>query len=63
MLYEVITDSYYSVLELEALGFKQTGVLPIALDPARYTLEVNAGLLDTYRKKRPLLLFVSYNFV
>lgn len=52
-------DSDYSVLELKKLGFVKTGVLPLALDESDYDVPSSEALLDLYRDKRPLLLFVG----
>jgi glycosyltransferase involved in cell wall biosynthesis len=51
--------SEYSVLELENSGFIKTGILPIAIDESDYNAPSSDVLLDNYRDKRPLLLFVG----
>lgn len=51
--------SEYSVQELKELGFVKTGVLPVALDESYYDVPSSEALLDLYRDKRPLLLFVG----
>ncbi len=51
--------SAYNEAELREAGFARTGVLPIALAPADYTLEPNHTLLREYRDGYVHLLFVG----
>lgn len=52
--------SPYNVLELQAAGFPQTDVLPIALDPQLYhNTPINSKLATQIQTKKPLLLFVG----
>ncbi len=52
-------DSEYNRAELTAMGFRNTGVLPIAIDFARYQEEGNAALKKRYADSRTNLLFVG----
>jgi glycosyltransferase involved in cell wall biosynthesis len=52
-------DSEYNRQELESLGFRQTGVLPIAVDTGRVTQRVERPALDELLDDR----FVNFLFV
>lgn len=52
-------DSEFNRAELERLGFAPTGVLPIAIDFARYSEPSNAALRKRLRDSRTNLLFVG----
>jgi glycosyltransferase involved in cell wall biosynthesis len=52
-------DSSFNEHELRRIGYTQTGVLPLVLDPSRYTLEPNPDLLARYRNRGSGLLFVG----
>ncbi|HXK10726.1 MAG TPA: glycosyltransferase family 4 protein [Vicinamibacteria bacterium] len=54
-----LADSEFSRLELEAVGFERTGVLPIFLDFARYREAPNPVLLRQLDDERTNLLFVG----
>lgn len=54
-----LADSHYNEKDLRALGFPNTGVLPIALDRSRYDLPSNTELLAYFEGTGPLLLFVG----
>ncbi|HFC12628.1 MAG TPA: glycosyltransferase [Anaerolineae bacterium] len=51
--------SHYNELELIEYGFKQTGVLPIVLDPDFYAHETNPVLAEKLAQNGPNLLFVG----
>jgi glycosyltransferase involved in cell wall biosynthesis len=52
-------DSEFNRLELERLGFQQTGVLPIAIDFGRYDQPANPFLKKRFSDSRTNLLFVG----
>jgi len=52
-------DSSFNESELRQVGYVQTGVLPIALDPAQYDLEPNPDLRARYQGIGVKLLFVG----
>jgi len=52
-------DSEYNRLELEKLGFKNTGVMPIILDYTRYDARPNASLLSRYDDDWINLMFLG----
>jgi glycosyltransferase involved in cell wall biosynthesis len=52
-------DSEFNRLELERLGFQQTGVLPIAIDFGRYEQPHNPFLRRRFTDARTNLLFVG----
>jgi len=52
-------DSSFNESELHQVGYVQTGVLPIVLDPAQYDLEPNPDLLARYQGGGVKLLFVG----
>jgi glycosyltransferase involved in cell wall biosynthesis len=54
-----LSDSPYSELELQELGFRPTGVLPIVLDQSHYEIPVDEALYAECKKGGPLLLFVG----
>ena len=54
-----LADSEFNRLELEALGFRRTGVLPIYLDFARYREKPNPVLRRMLSDGRTNLLFVG----
>jgi len=52
-------DSSFNESELHQVGYVQTGVLPIVLDPAQYDLEPHPDLLARYQGSGVKLLFVG----
>jgi len=52
-------DSEYNRLELESLGFKETGVLPIVLDFKRFDIEGSRIIRKMYNDDKFTLLFVG----
>jgi len=52
-------DSEYNEIELQEAGYKNTGVLPIVLDPTNYKLTPDPLVLAKYDDKRPTLLFLG----
>ncbi len=54
-----LADSAYNELDLKAVGFLETAVLPVTLDPERYNLPINEALAVKMGCAGPNLLFVS----
>jgi L-malate glycosyltransferase len=54
-----LADSEYNRLELEALGFRSTDVLPLFIDFAKYEKPASAFVRDLYRDDRTNILFVG----
>ncbi len=54
-----LADSAYNAEDLRQAGFEHTGVLPISLDPDRYTLAPNPELQARFQNSGPRLLFVG----
>jgi glycosyltransferase involved in cell wall biosynthesis len=54
-----LSASSYSEKELNELGFKDTGVLPIVLNEADYKVAVDKELQSKIRKGEPTMLFVG----
>ncbi|MBN1180379.1 MAG: glycosyltransferase family 4 protein [Anaerolineae bacterium] len=54
-----LADSPYNEAELRQAGYAPTGVLPIALDEARYHVPLDEKLLARYGSGGPNLLFVG----
>jgi L-malate glycosyltransferase len=52
-------DSEFNRLELEAMGFRQTGVLPIILDFDKYSTAPSADVLARYRDDYRNIVFVG----
>ena len=51
-------DSHYSIEELAALGYENTGVLPIFLNEAEYDLPSNPTIVERFGEV-PVILFVG----
>lgn len=54
-----LADSPLNRRELQAAGYRDTGLLPIALDPATYALQPSPALLAHYQEGGPNLIFVG----
>jgi len=52
-------DSEYNREELEGLGFKNTGVLPIIIDFEKYTQKPTQKILDKFNDEHPNFVFVG----
>ena len=55
-------DSEYNCRELEEVGFRRTGVLPILLDFGRYDSPSNRVLMEMFSRRRANFLFVGRVF-
>jgi glycosyltransferase involved in cell wall biosynthesis len=54
-----VGDSAYNALELEDVGIRDAGVLPIVVDPDRWQIHPDRVVLQTLADKRTNLLFVG----
>ena len=53
------SDSEFNAAELRACGFSEPMVLPIAIDPAKWNVPPDAGLMEQLRDGRTNILFVG----
>ncbi|MDX1417597.1 MAG: glycosyltransferase family 4 protein [Candidatus Promineifilaceae bacterium] len=51
--------SHYNELELQSLGYRNTGVLPITLDQSQYDITTNEELASQFSRAQPTMLFVG----
>lgn len=54
-----LADSQFNELELQSLGYRNTGVLPLALDQSQYDIPENEDLATEITATGPVLLFVG----
>ena len=50
-----VGDSEYNKLELDMLGFKKTGVLPILLDQLKYNIKPKKNIIKKYQNSKNIL--------
>jgi glycosyltransferase involved in cell wall biosynthesis/ADP-heptose:LPS heptosyltransferase len=54
-----VGDSNFNAIELAEVGFQSPGVLPICVDPAKWQLVPDAGLMERLQDGRTNVLFVG----
>lgn len=54
-----VGDSAYNAAELAAVGFHQSGVLPIIVDPSKWDMPADATLMEQLQDGKSNLLFVG----